>query len=102
MILIKDWGPMALGKTCRYCTPCELIICHQDELEAELVLNLERIDPDVIGNPYHVFGTMDKKVWKDSLAAGGRPFDDALALVADFAEHLTLEYDPGGYKPADG
>ena len=27
-ILIDDWGPLVLGKTCRYCTRCELIIAH--------------------------------------------------------------------------
>lgn len=26
---------MALGKTCRYCLRCELIMAHQDELEAQ-------------------------------------------------------------------
>jgi hypothetical protein len=35
-IHIDVWGPMALGKTCRYCSRCELIMAHQDELEAQL------------------------------------------------------------------
>jgi hypothetical protein len=30
-------GILALGKDCRYCSLCELIICHRDELEDELV-----------------------------------------------------------------
>lgn len=29
-IHIDGWGPMALGKTCRYCSRCEMIIVHQD------------------------------------------------------------------------
>src|SRR5580700_308026 len=27
-IHIDGWGPLVLGKTCRYCTSCELIIVH--------------------------------------------------------------------------
>src|SRR5215210_4340089 len=40
-ILVDGFGPMVLGKTCRFCTPCELLIVHQDELEHELVVALE-------------------------------------------------------------
>src|SRR5262249_29715675 len=36
VIHIQNWGPLVLGKTCRYCTRCQLIIAHQDELEAEM------------------------------------------------------------------
>ncbi|MDB5299625.1 MAG: hypothetical protein JWO87_1288, partial [Phycisphaerales bacterium] len=25
-----------LGKTCKYCSHCELILCNQDELDAQL------------------------------------------------------------------
>ena len=33
LIHIEEWGLLALGKTCRYCSHCELIIAHRDELE---------------------------------------------------------------------
>ncbi len=33
---IERWGPMALGKTCRFCARCDLIMAQQDELEAQL------------------------------------------------------------------
>ncbi len=33
---IDKFVPLAIGKTCRYCARCELLIAHQDELEAEL------------------------------------------------------------------
>src|SRR4051794_17148071 len=29
---VEEWGGVVLGYTCRYCTRCELIIVHQDEL----------------------------------------------------------------------
>src|SRR4029079_6862173 len=57
MIHVDGWGPFVLGKTCRYCTPCELIIAHRDELEAELTGSFARLDPGVIGKEHLVIGT---------------------------------------------
>jgi hypothetical protein len=45
-IHIDAWGPMALGKTCRYCSRCELIMAHQDELEAQLAHSFSQIAPE--------------------------------------------------------
>ena len=56
LIHIEHGGFLALGKTCRYCSPCELIIAHQDELEDELVRTFEERAPEIIGNQYNVFG----------------------------------------------
>jgi hypothetical protein len=94
MIHIDKWGPMALGKTCRYCTPCELVIVHRDELESELTIAFERRAPEVVGNEYFVFGTMDKKFWQKGLT-GGMPLDDALEHVADFKSVSELEVTGG-------
>ena len=93
---VKGWGPMALGKTCRYCTPWELIIVHQDELEAELTQSFSRLAPDVIGNDYLVLGTVDKTVWRQGLEGRGQALDDALKHVADFKKVLELHVEPGG------
>ena len=67
LILIQGWGSIVLGKTCRYCTPCELIIAHQDELEGELAINKAQLPENVLGRDYFVLGTMDKEVWKQGL-----------------------------------
>ncbi len=99
MIHIDDWGFLALGKTCRYCSLCELIIAHQDELETELVECFERTAPHVIGNPYLVFGTTDKKKWKASLGTGGTPLNESLDYTAAFKDVLTLKYERGGWAP---
>src|SRR5262245_29022925 len=53
---VKDWGPLTLGKTCRYCPRCEIIIAHQNDLEDELTRCFERLGPEVIGNEYLVLG----------------------------------------------
>lgn len=97
LIYIDEWGLLALGKTCRYCSPCELIVLHQDELEAELVGTFERVAPDVIGNQYLVLGTVDKKWWKDGLGRVRDQPRDALEHLSEFKKVLGL--DPGGWRP---
>ena len=100
-IHIDDWGPMALGVTCRYCTPCELIMAHQEELEAQLAYNFSRLAPNVIGNEYMVLGTIEKKVWQEGLGGQGPALGDMLNYVADFKRHDDLEFQPGGWYPEE-
>ncbi len=97
LIYIDEWGFLALGKTCRYCSLCELIVAHQDELEDELVHTFERVAPDVIGNQYMVMGTVDKKWWKKQLSAVRDQSSDGLEHLAEFKKVLGL--DPGGWRP---
>lgn len=99
LILIKGWGSLALGKTCRYCTPCELIIAHQNELEAELAQNLSKIAPEQAGNEFLVVGTMDKRVWKRGLESESEPFEAMLSHMAEFKGHYKLGAS-GGWGPA--
>ena len=100
-IHVKDWGPLVLGKTCRFCSRCQLIIAHQDELEAELANSFAKLKPEVIGNEYFVVGTFDKKVWQKGLGGSGITHGDMLEHLADFKKVLELEYDPGGWRPAE-
>ena len=101
LIHIEAWGVLALGKTCRYCSRCELIMVHQDELEAELEQSFSRIAPEVIGKAYMVLGTMEKKVWQEGLIGRGQPPAEMLKHVAEFKKVYDLEYEPGGWYPAD-
>jgi hypothetical protein len=66
-IVLEPTLPVILNKTCRYCPYCDLLIVHQGELEGELAIAFEQRDPDMIGNPYHVFGTVDRPVWKKGM-----------------------------------
>src|SRR5215204_1224977 len=75
---------MTLGKTCRFCTRCELIVVHQDELEHELTAALESRAPAVIGNEYMVLGMMDRKVWRRGLG-------DAATVTGDVRPHCGLQ-----------
>jgi hypothetical protein len=98
VVYIEDWGPLVLGKTCRYCARCELIILHQDELEFELATCMERLSPEMIGNKYLVLGTMEKKTWQQGLRAA---FDAAelRKYMADFKQYYDLKME-GGWRPA--
>jgi hypothetical protein len=91
---------MALGKTGRYCTRCELIIAHQDELEAELAYSFRTIAPQVVGNKYLVLGTVDKRTWQRGLQGSGPQLDEVLKHTADFKTVLDLQVEPRGWYPA--
>lgn len=99
LIRVEGHDPLVLGKTVRYCTPCELLIVHQDELEAELVNFFGRTAPQLVGNPYQVLGTVDMKVWRQGLE-GGQPAATVMEAVAPFKKYYDLEFDPGGWRPA--
>jgi hypothetical protein len=99
LIHAEGASPLALGKTCRYCTPCELIIAHEDELDAELAHGLARRAPDAVGREYLVLGTVDRKAWQRGLAGGSQPLKEALQHVREFEQVLRLEVDRGGWRP---
>jgi hypothetical protein len=88
------------GKTCKYCSKCEFIIAHQDELEAELAAHFEQTRPDVIGNDYLVLGTVERKTWREGMEQP-KTLDELLVHTADFKEYLEIEYQPGGWFPAN-
>ena len=72
-------------------------MAHQDELENILIPCFESLNPDIIGNPYLVVGTVDMKVWRKGLKAAST-LQDILAHAADFKMHYDLKVDPGGWR----
>jgi hypothetical protein len=98
-IHIDGWGPFVLGKTCRYCNKCELIMAHQDEVETLLTGAFEHVDPNVVGNKYLVLGTLDMKAYRAQMKGRLMGLDETLKQVADFKKVYDLGYDPGGWGP---
>jgi hypothetical protein len=98
LIHIDSWGLMTLGKTCRYCSRCELIIAHQDELESVLAALLSKLAPEVVGNKYLVFGTVERKIWKKGMEDSST-LGETRQYAADFKKYVTLEVDYGGWRP---
>ncbi len=97
---VEGWGPLVLGKTCRYCTPCELIMAHRDELEAELARGPAPISSHGPGSGYLVLGTVKRKEWQKGLEGDGRRLEDMLEHMADFKQYFDLHVEPGGWRPA--
>ncbi|MEG4453874.1 hypothetical protein [Microcoleus sp. N9_A1] len=75
-------------------------MAHQDELEAELTVGLQKIAPQAIGNEYFVVGTFDQKLWQHQLQNKEKETDvekDIFNHLADFKTMLNLEVEPGGW-----
>lgn len=92
---------MAMGKTSKYCSPCELIMVHQHELEADLAENFRRLAPEFIGNDYLVIGTVEKQIWQQGLKGAGTELKEILEIVADFKKVYKLEVKPAGWYRSD-
>ena len=100
LIHVDKFGPFALGKTCRYCTKCKLIIAHQDELERVLAAMFAQHAPQLIGNEYFVLGTVEKQVWKKGLDKPAT-LEEIREHTADFKRYVTLEYHPAQWVPTE-
>ena len=99
-IHIDEWGPMVLGKTCRYCSRCAMVMVQRTELELELAHGLSPIAPQITAKHYLVLGTMEKKIWREGLDGEAKPLAAMLKHVADFKRQFELQYEPGGWYPA--
>lgn len=94
VIHVNPRHPFALNKTCRYCDTCDLLIVHQDELEAQLAHFFAQHAPEAIGNEYLVIGTFDRPVWQQ-----GRRTPHTIQVMLDnlhdFREVLRFEVRQG-------
>jgi hypothetical protein len=82
---------LVLGKTCKYCPYCDLIIVRQKEVEDYMIAIFEENDPDIIGNEYFVFGTLEYKIWRRSLNKFLSK-SDAIEFLSPFKN--TLHFEP--------
>jgi hypothetical protein len=90
LIHIEGHGVMVLGKTCPYCSRCEFIIAHQDELEAELTLAFSERAPQFIGNEYFVVGTAEPKAWQRAMKEKVA-LEEVLAHTADIKTYMEVD-----------
>lgn len=82
--------PVSLNYTCKYCSICDLLIAHKDEIERLLAAMFEKQAPDGIGNDYLVMGTFDHDYWKQGTKtphSAGNLFDH----LHDFKQVLTFQ-----------
>ena len=84
---------MALNKTCRYCPACDLLIAHQDDLEAFMAAYFGEHRPEIVGNKYLVVGTEDRADWLRGVHTP-LAIRDALEYLHDFADVVRFEPAP--------
>jgi len=97
-IHVDPMNPVVLNKTCRYCPDCDLLIVHQDELEAQLAALFAGHDPSLIGNDYLVLGTVERQAWREGMEQP-KDIPEMLEHLHDFKEVHTIR--PAGWYPAD-
>ena len=90
VINVQPNSMLALGKTCRYCVNCDLLIAHQDQLEEQLVMHFTTYDPKIIGNDYLVLGTLDKPEWRKGIL-DPMATQDMYDHLHDFKEVITFK-----------
>jgi hypothetical protein len=90
LVHVEQFGLIVQGKTCRLCTTCDLLIVHQDELEAQLGTALEEKAPEAVGSDYLVLGTVERKTWRRGIREA-LPLEEILRSTADFASYVRLE-----------
>src|SRR5436309_1079606 len=99
LIHVDPENLMVLNKTCRFCPYCELLIAHQDEIEAQLTGYFGQHNPEVVGNEYLVLGTVDRPAWQQGTQAPVG-LKDMLEQAHDFKKILEFEL-TGGWMPND-
>ena len=88
-----------LGKSCRLCVMCEVLIAHEQEITPLLVASgVAALNP---APNYLVLGTVATRVWRAGIAR-----DVSLEAVkesmADFKEYLRVDVTPGGWYRDEG
>ncbi|OFW33060.1 MAG: hypothetical protein A3G76_12460 [Acidobacteria bacterium RIFCSPLOWO2_12_FULL_65_11] len=88
-----------LGKTCRLCLVCEMLIAHDADIARLLVASgvaAESESPACL-----VRGTVAPRVWRAGLARGVT-LEAVRASMADFKQYMRVEVTPGGwYREAE-
>jgi len=90
VIHVEPRSMLSIHKTCRYCPTCDLLIAHQDEVEAQLVVFFTQHDPARIGNAYLGLGTQERTAWRQGMKTA-QAFQEMLESLHDFKEVLKFE-----------
>jgi len=97
VIHVEQVGLVFLGKTCRLCLGCEVLIAHQAEIEQLLSASLGRA---VDSQKFMVLGTLDRQVWRRGLTHA-LSFDVVKTHMADFKAYLRVDFTPAGWYPKE-
>lgn len=100
-IHVNEWGPVILGKTCKYCSRCELVVAHRHEIEANLAELFRQLAPECVGSDYLVVGTVELKFWKKETLEKTASIEETFKHMADFRKVYDLHIQPAGWYPKE-
>jgi hypothetical protein len=89
---------IALNYTNRYCNNCDMLIGHKHEIEHHLTKMFFNINPEIIGNYYRAFGTVEKKAWRENIKHP-KPLNEMRNYIHDFISFQTLSMTMAGWFP---
>ncbi len=87
---------IALNYTTRYCRFCDMLIGHKHEIEHYLTETLSKSNGSLIGNNYLVFGTVEKKEWRENMS-NQKPSNEMRHHIHDFKSYQTIRMTMGGW-----
>ncbi len=73
-----------------------MLIGHKHEIEHHLTEMFMNKNPEVIGNDYLVFGTVEKQAWRENINQP-KPFNERLHHVHDFKSYQNLHMTMAGW-----
>lgn len=82
-----------LGKTCRLCVVCEMLIVHEGDVER--LIAASGLSAHASKPAYFVLGTVDPRVWRRGLT-GRVSLGDVREHMADFKAYMQVDVTPGG------
>ena len=82
-----------LNMTCRFCPYCDLVIAHQNEIEAQLAHVLQQATPHAVPSDYLIIGTVERKDWRRGLTDPLSP-QETIDALHDFKDHLHFQPAP--------
>ncbi len=77
-----------------------MLIGHKHEIEHHLTEMFLKIDPEVIGNAYLIFGTVEKKAWHENIN-NPKALNDMRPHIHDFKSYQNIRMTMGGWFPTD-
>ncbi len=82
----------------RYCKRCDLLIAHKHEVEHLLTGMFRESAPEIVGNDYLIFGTIEKKAWRENMVKP-KPVHAMTAHMSDFKDYRQLSMTRAGWYP---
>jgi len=90
MIHVEPFFPLVLNKTCRYCSSCDLLIAHQDEIQDLLAKLFPDRPAKFSKKDFLPLGTLDRADWKQSQKTP-IPVGDLQEYLHDFKKVLEIQ-----------